>query len=55
MDTKEKLAELKELIQKANYIVFFGGIYGKRSSGLSFCGWALSSKICLSAGGNFVS
>ena len=25
MDTKEKLAELKEIIQKANYIVFLVG------------------------------
>ena len=34
MDTKEKLAELKELIQKANYIVFFGGAGVYKESGL---------------------
>lgn len=34
MDTKEKLAELKELIQKANYIVFFGGAGVSTESGL---------------------
>ncbi len=34
MDTKEKLAELKDLIQKANYIVFFGGAGVSTESGL---------------------
>ena len=34
MDRKEKLAELKELIQKANYIVFFGGAGVSTESGL---------------------
>jgi sir2 family NAD-dependent deacetylase len=34
LDTKEKLAELKELIQKANYIVFFGGAGVSTESGL---------------------
>jgi len=34
LDTKEKLAELKDLIQKANYIVFFGGAGVSTESGL---------------------
>ena len=34
MDTKEKLSELKELIQQANYIVFFGGAGVSTESGL---------------------
>jgi len=34
LDTKEKLAELKDFIQKANYIVFFGGAGVSTESGL---------------------
>ena len=34
MDTKQKIEELKEMIQKANYIVFFGGAGVSTESGL---------------------
>ena len=58
MDRKEKLAELKELIQKANYIVFFGGAGVSTESGLpdfrSVDG-LYHQKYAFSAGGNLVS